>query len=552
MRLMRAQSLRVVIVAVLGCLLPASVRAQSTATAAPAVQANDAVAIEASATTNAEPELPPSEEDAPASSDTVFQFQLNGEFSLWFNSMSDLPLTPLPREPETTELGQNNWAETRLRLRAAAAFPQHHIRIVGQADAANGVLLGDRAYGVHPAAWRRDSALGLGGDTVCPNELSCERTYSGFVPRWLYAEWQSRAGLLRIGQMGFSWGLGLLANDGDTRPVFGDPHYGDIYERILFAGKPFGATSPFVVAAAGDIVFNDILADLRRGDHAYQGVLTAYYERDQRKIGLFAAYRAQNNAREEALHAGILDLYATWDFTDPGGGRVFAALEAAVIWGTTNMARTSTRPVDRVRQSMWALQIGRTSDHFDAIIEAGYASGDSNIDDGVQRRGTMDGDHRVGLILFPEVMAWESARAAAIVNSPNLVGHDAHGSQLIPTNGGVAGAMYLFPYMIWRPKTNVEARLGAVIARTTSPYVDPSQQALYSRSVNYRGGDPLLRDLGLEVDASVLLRKPLSDTVDLIGGVEAGIFFPGNAFNTASGETLPTMALLRLRAGLRW
>lgn len=549
---MRVQSLRVAIFVVLGCLVPTRTRAQSTATAAPAVQANDALGATSTAAPETEPELPPSEEDAPASGDTFFQFQLNGDFGLWFNSMSDLPLNALPREPATTELGQNNWAETRLRLRAAAAFPRQHIRIVGQADAANGVLLGDRAYGVHPAAWRRDSALGVGGDTVCDNELACERTFSGFVPRWLYAEWQSRAGILRVGQMGFSWGLGLLANDGDTRPVFGEPHYGDIVERILFAGKPFGAASPFVVAAAGDLVFNDILADLRRGDHAYQAVVTAYYERDHRKIGLFAAYRAQNNALEEGLHAGIFDLHATWDFVDPGGGRVYAALEAALVWGTTTMARTATRPMDRVRQSMWAIQLGRTSENFDVVIEAGYASGDSNIDDGVQRRATMDGDHRVGLILFPEVMAWESARAAAILNSPNLVGHDAHGSALLPTNSGVAGAMYLFPYLIWRPKTNVEARLGAVLARTTSPYVDPSQQALYSRSVNYRGGDPLLRDLGLEVDASVLMRHPLSDTVDLIGGIEAGAFFPGNAFNTATGESMPTMGLLRLKAGLRW
>lgn len=523
--------------------------AQSATPAAGAVQATDAVTPSAE---TAEAPVPSSEEEAALSDETVFHLNIAGDFDVRFNALGNIPLTPLPREPGTTSLGQNDWVETRLRLRVTGGFPRQHIRLVGQLDVANGVLFGDRAYGVHPAEWRRDSTLGVGGDSVCANELACERTNSGLRPRWLYAEWQSRAGVLRAGQMGFSWGLGILANDGDTAPVFGDPRYGDIVERILFAGKPFGATSPFVVAVAGDMVFNDILADIRRGEHAYQGMVSAFYEHEQRKVGIFAAYRSQNNALEDSLKVGILDLHATWDFTDASGGRVYAALEAATIWGTTSMARTSTRPFDRVRQTMWALQLGRTSERFDAVIEAGYASGDSNIEDGVQRRATMDGDHRIGLILFPEVMAWESARAAAIVNSPNLVGHDAHGASLMPTNGGVAGAMYLFPYLIWRPRSFIEARLGTVIARSTSPLTDPSQQALYVRNVNYRGGDPMLRDLGLEVDASVLMRTSISRIVDLVGGVEGGVFFPGTAFNDAGASRMPTIGLIRLRAGLHW
>jgi len=516
---MRFGSFLSVLVCVGLSVIPLRTAAQTpTAPAAPpagSVLATDSVDEETAAEPE-EPAIPANDEEATVSDETLFHLQIAGDFDVRFNTLGSIPLTPLPREPGTTSLGQNNYVETRLRLRMTGGFPRHHVRLVAQLDVANGVLVGDRAYGVHPAEWRRDSLLGVGGDTVCANELSCERTYSGLRPRWLYAEWQSRVGVLRIGQMGFSWGLGILSNDGDTQPVFGDPRYGDIVERILFAGKPFGAMSPFIVAAAGDIVFNDILANLSDGDLAFQGVLSAFYERDQRKVGFFAAYRTQNNALDEALKVGIFDFHGTWDFTDPSGGRVYAALEAAYIWGTTSIARTATRPVDRVRQSMWALQIGRTSDRFDTVIEAGYTSGDSNIDDGVQRRATMDGDHRIGLIMFPEVIAWESARAAAILSSPNLVGHDARGASLLPTNGGVAGAMYLFPYLIWRPRSFVEARVGAVIARATAPVTDPSQQALYVRSVNYRGGDPMLRDLGLELDASVLMRKSLSRIVDLV------------------------------------
>jgi hypothetical protein len=164
----------------------------------------------------------------------------------------------------------------------------------------------------------------------------------------------------------------------------------------------------------------------------------------------------------------------------------------------------------------------------------------------------MDPDHRVGLILFPEVLAAQSARSAHLASSPELFGRPGRGVELLPTNGGVSGAYYFFPYVIWRPLSWFETRAAAVLAWSSVDVVDPFAQHARSRSVNYRGGDPTRRDLGLELDASVLLHGPIAEGVVLSGGVEGGVLFPGRAFDDAEGRPMDTVAMLRLRLGISY
>ncbi len=503
---------------------------------------------------------------APASGPQLtFYGHVHGEWELRFDALSNLPLTALPREPGTDSLGQNLWASMWIRLRGELGL-RPYLKLVGQFDLLSGVLFGDTAVGIAPSSWRRDRRIGFGPDASCGGEAGCERLYPGIELRTLYLEWLSRAGALRVGQQGFSWGLGIVANDGDHRPVFGDYHQGDAVERIAYGLKPLGPRHPLTLAAAADVVYDDGTFDLRQGDTMYQGVLSAFWQASppsadeagtspvsrERTVGAFVAYRNGTDRDDDVLKVGVVDLFARWDVPEVSGGRLFAAFEGAYTFGTTSLARTIYRSRERVAQLQWAAQLGRTNAHLDVVVEAGYSSGDSNTEDGVQRRATMDADHRVGLVLFPEVLNWMTARAVASANSSVIVGRPARGSDLVPTNGGVAGAMYLFPYIVWRPKAWIEARLGAVVARTTSPNVDVVAQRLYSVSRNWRGGDPAFRDLGLELDGAVLLSTELRDDMTLTGGVEGGVFFPGQAFADAGGSVMQNIGLVRARVGLRW
>lgn len=457
---------------------------------------------------------------------------LGGEYQLRLDAMSEVPLRPLPGAGDT--LGQNLWAEQWLRLRADLGLARG-LHVVGQMDALNGVAFGDLAVGVEPEARQRD-----------------EYAYPGLRFRFLYLEWKSEVGLLRVGQMGFSWGLGIVANDGDTPPVFGDYRYGDLVRRALFAVQPAGKSVPFVVAFASDWVVSDLLAEYQRRDElAFQGVLAAYYGTEADRVGAYGVYRWQENALSDKLTASFVDVFARWG-TTTGGARYYAAAEGAYARGSTSYARTVERPEQTVEQLLGVVQLGRTSRSLDVVLEGGYASGDSNGEDAIQSRGTIDPDHRVGLVLFPEVISAFTARSAALAQDLTVSGRPARGSELLPTNGGVSGAAYLFPYGIWRPLGWLDVRLGGVLATATADFVDPYAQRALSRSQNFLGGSSSARFLGFELDAAVLAHHEVSDDLVLSGGLEGGVLFPGSAFDDAAGDPLGPLGLVRLRVGLRY
>jgi hypothetical protein len=497
--------------------------------AAPPAATPSPVAPEISATAT-EPAAPPPADDG-------IRLTYGGEYQVRFNMMSDIPLRALPRtDPaQSSELGQNYWGEQWLRLRGELRFSRE-LRIIGQMDLLRGVAFGDLAIGVAPEALRRD-----------------QYGYPGVRLRFLYLEWLTSIGMLRVGQMGFSWGLGMVANDGDTPPPFGDYRYGDLVRRILFATRPLGLDTPWVVALSADWVGWDLLADFeRREELAFQGVLASYYGDEQDRIGAYGAYRWQQNQLGDQLAAGFVDIYGRYGFEDGIGGRIYGAIELAYARGTTTYARTVEQPEQLVEMTMGIVQIGRTSPELDVVLEAGYASGDSNTEDAIQSRATIDPDHRVGLVLFPEVMAAQSARSAHLAQDPALAGRASRGSELLPTNGGVSGAAYLFPYAIYRPFEWLDLRLGGVLAFATSDVADPFAQRALSRTENARGGSAGARDLGVEVDAAVLFRIPLVDDLILQTGLEGGVLVPGGAFDDALGQRMGPVGLARIRLGLRY
>jgi hypothetical protein len=446
--------------------------------------------------------------------------------------LGDVPVEALPRTDATT-LGRNLWGEQWLRTHGELTLGDE-VRLVGELDLLWGTAYGDLSQGVQPAFYPLD---GYG--------------YPGARLRQLYLDWRTPIGLLRVGQTAFSWGLGTISNGGSEPPLFGDYRFGDLVRRVLFATRPAGAESPFTLAVAFDWVGWDAVADFeRRGDLALQGVLAGFYEQGDDRVGAYVAYRHQTNPLDDALEVFVGDAYARLYFPEPSGGRVLAALEAVYIRGTTTYARTLTHPSQELEQFLAVARLGRVHPELDVVLEGGFASGDSNPEDGFQRRGTMDPDHRVGLILFPEVLAAQTARSAYLASSPELFGRPARGAELLPTNGAVAGAYYLMPYAVWRPLAWLEARTAMLLAWASSDVVDPFGQRARSRATNYLGGDPAGRDLGLELDAALLARGPVAPGLTLSGGVEAGVLLPGSAFANAEGVVMPPVGMGRLRVGL--
>lgn len=533
--------------------------------------------------------------DFPKPEDDAIRFNLHGEHQVRYQVQRTFPMeataSSIAGRPGLKEdsTGQNQSVMHWLRL-----TPHFQVRdkveIVGQLDLLTGQLFGETSHGVD-------------ADTTPRND------YDGFGNiqfRWLYAQALLPFGLVRIGQQPNHWGMGILANDGDHPSLFGDYRYGSISERILFATKPAGKDSDFYVALAGDLVYRDNQARLTRGDHAIQGVLAAFYEKDQSRVGLFSTLRHQTTdkssdspgsslyAYTDQIDAFAIDLHGRLVGKVAGDDAfVFGEAEAATILGSTNELRTvdqaATGQKTDLRSYGGAATVGvmhrswaksRYSDAGNeasaraasakylgkedprgisygdlvAQVEVGYASGDADPYDGTERRFTFDPNHKVGLLLFDEMLRWQTARAATAAADPLLTNaqRPTPGANLLPSNGGVFGAEYINPTVIVRPRHWLDIKGGMVIAQTTADLVDPYRLATKGSYVNYRGGDPKKKDLGLEFDAGFETRFPLD--YDFLGqiGAQAGLLLPGTAFEDANGVRLPPQWLVQGRLGLQF
>jgi hypothetical protein len=506
----------------------------------------------------------------------LVRFQIHGEEQLRLEGLRSFPLDPTEStvlaNPRTVgdSIGQNVFLSHWLRLTPTLQITDK-LTLVGQADI-TGLLVGDTAHDTWADRTPRDSFDG----------------YTNVQPRWLYLDWLTPVGLLRVGQQPSHWGMGLVANDGDHPSLFGDYRYGNIVEQVLFATKPLGEKSPFVVALAGNLVYRDNVAILTNGDRAWQGVLAAFYEQGPDMLGVYGVYRhqsreqsSQNIGYTEQLDVGVVDIaghFARPILVPDETAYVFGSIEAALEVGSTNEERTiyqpesgsqthlqayggaaaagvvfainGSAPMDGVkkgeRPDLWGGFVGQ--------VEVGYASGDANPYDDTEKRFVFDPNHKVGLLLFDEIMRWQTARAAVAAQDPNLSNQyrPTPGVNLLPSYGGVFGAQYIYPTAVYRPMRALDLKMGAVIAQTTADFVDPYRLATQGAYVNYQGGIPQRHDLGVELDGGVEWRVPLGELMKLQLGGQAGVLFPGGALADATGATLRTPWVAIGRLGLQF
>ncbi len=523
------------------------------------------------------PELPPPSADG-------VDFTLHGEYELRLRGASDLRLDPPVSDRSLTTLGQNYYIYHWLRMSPRLRY-RDKIQLVGQIDIPRGLVAGDTTQGVGAV---RDSMS--------------EARWWDIHPRYLYLEYSSPIGVFRVGQQGAYWGMGMLANDGDHRTMFGDYNRGSLAERVLFATTPMGKGTPLYVVLAGDLIFEDNTADLlgddlddyeedrigvaneegdsgRRtsGDRAFQGIMAVLWRKKTAEIGVYGVLRSQERDSQsidvltpyvEDLTVGVIDVSGKVNTPVPGSDAfLYAQGEVATIFGSTSFVRsayvnaldpTAEREDEKVRSFGAVAKVGVVhmagdkKNRFGRLvteIEWGYASGDADPYDGTTKRFTMDPNHNVGLVLFDHVLAWKTARAATNASDASLVNRPSPGLQLLPSKGGVTGATYLNPRVLVRPVSWIDLKAGALIAQTTSDFVDPYHFGALGNAANYDGGDAGLHDLGLELDLGIDTRiQSGRNVVEL--GAEGGVLFPGHAFDDAAGNALPTQYLGAVKAGV--
>ena len=518
----------------------------------------------------------------------VIRFEIHGEEQIRVEGLRSFLLDPSATVAQAytaktggtllgDSLGQNAFMNHWLRLSPTLQITDK-LSFYGQIDL-TGLLLGDLAHDTYADRTPRDDRSGYDG-------------YYNVQPRWLYLEWLTPVGLVRAGQQGAHWGMGLVANDGDHPSLFGDYRYGNIVEQVLFATKPLGEKSPFIVAIAGNLVFRDNIAILLNGDQAWQGVLAAYYEEGPDMLGVYGVYRAQSHnlssepnyyPYSEQLDVGVVDLAGHFarPVALPGEtAYVFGAFEAALEYGSTNEERTIYQPESGNQTTIQAYggaasagvvfagredtatvaAVARKGERpdlwgrFVGQVEVGYASGDANPYDNTEKRFVFDPNHKVGLLLFDEIMRWQTARAASAAQDPNLSNGNrpTPGSGLLPSNGGVYGAQYVYPTAVYRPRPWLDLKAGAVIAQTTADVVDPYRLAVQGSYVNYQGGDSHRHDLGVELDGGFESRIEAGPHLRLQLGAQGGLLLPGGALADATGATMKTPWVAIGRLGLQF
>ncbi len=517
----------------------------------------------------------------------VLLIDIHGELQLRGQAQRAFPMdvtaTTLNANPGAVSdsLGQHAFFTQWVRLTPKLQY-RDWLQIVMQLNLFGNYVFGDTTHDVWPDHAARDDS----GDA-----------WSYIQLRWLYAQFLTKVGLFRVGQQSNHWGMGILANDGDHPTLFGDYRNGNLVEQILFATKPAGKDSPFALVLGGNLVYDDFQARLYRGDVAFQGVLAGFYDKGPNQIGVFATLRSQQTNKTSAQYndysdnivAAAIDVAGHFAVPLPGNPYtyLYGAGELAFILGSTNELRTPDQALTgqqtQIQSYGAAASLGivheahtqgvqpsgqvpvhatplssaddpQTWGDIAAQVEVGYASGDANPYDNTEHRFTFDPNHKVGLVLFDEVMRWQTARSSAAAQDPMLQNgsRPTPGVNLLPSNGGVFGAEYIYPTVIVRPKPWIDLKAGAVIAGTTTDLVDPYRVATQGAYVNYRGGDAKRHDLGLELDGGFELRFRLERSLRLQLGAQAGILFPGGAFADAVGSVMSAPWIVVGRAGLQF
>lgn len=335
-------------------------------------------------------------------------------------------------------------------------------------------------------------------------------TLDGIRPRKVAVGVDTPVARFDVGLMTSRWGLGMVANDGATDPVFGRDDFGDRVIRARLATRVGKSTT---LVLAGDIVAADDTADLAQDQVATQVVAAALAGAPSTGVaGIYGVYRHQVDDGyvdgPRVTNVGVLDAYGqvrrpvgTWS--------VDLAAEAAGIVGRTTRATNYNARDGLVIESGGAVaqaHFHAPADRVSVLLRGGVASGDDDGEDGVSHAFSFDRDFDVGMVLFDEIQGALDAEAYAQVTDTTYAAEAPDGADSLVGEGAFRAATFLAPTLEIRPMKFVEGRLGAMTAFATAPIAQPFE-TFRNGGVpsNHLGVATTGRYLGTEIDWAVIV-----------------------------------------------
>jgi hypothetical protein len=198
----------------------------------------------------------------------------------------------------------------------------------------------------------------------------------------------------------------------------------------------------------------------------YKGENLKYFKKDEngerKQAGSFnftaGTYVIHRWQRETKSQAAVIDGYV-----DASVKGFVAQAEAVAILGHTKAITLpdSANPDDplakKAKMTAYVARLGYEHPQFKFIAESGYASGDSNVNDGLFTGRSLDPDYNVGLILYEEVLR-------TVTNA--LWNGDAKG---LRSRGGVYNSHYVNPRLYIYPYNNTQLIAGFLLAMPDKP-----------------------------------------------------------------------------------
>jgi hypothetical protein len=454
-----------------------------------------------------------------------------------------------------------------------------------QADLLAGVLFGDTGtYGVDPSTnsgvsiaskqpntttW--EVGLREDGDPLDPDSyVPVLRGAEPIAINHAYADAILPVGLLRVGRQPLSYGANLSSHEGTRINRWGVSRFTDSVDRVLFATK-----------------LDQLYLALRDGP-AHQknmsqeeGVIFAVFHDwlnqrsifavgdDTRQVGAALQLRRPSlelagTAIDDLFLSAILihltdDSFGStvWALPLKAEGRVGPLAVSAQLMpivgrsrevseGFAALSNTDARS-QKIRavgaQAIVDYEVGPAT----ATLEVDYASGDDDPRPSTPLTPfSFARDLNVGLLLFEQILAFESARSAA-VGIENLAGVGASSFPLteVATDGRFTNAIALFPQLalrlVDRPGHLLRSRSGLLFAWPAADgVVDPIMTVLAEDgdqirddAVNFHGGRPG-RYYGTEVDQQL----EWTFREHFIWTVEAALLLPGSALENEHGQAV--------------
>ncbi len=481
------------------------------------------------------------------------------------------------------------YAQHRLRLEPAFR-PVVGVSLFAQVDVLDGVLAGDNGeYGGDPSAgsglaltsrWPNNAGfkVGLleGRDPLDPDSYGLTLTEVDPVKiNRVWGEVMLPVGLLRIGRQPAASGPGIGLHDGSRTNRWGVSRYSATADRILFATKVSEVYRMIRDGAAyetdramDDGVFLVGAEDLAveddpsyGGDDLKQGVgMLQVRVKEPRLFGMdwhpFLFQVAVGGRFGEQFKTSVYSIPVSLEF---GLGPLRFQGELVAIYGQTqeiSQGMAALREADEAKrvirdqtiQGMGAraildVEMGPVT----GTLEFDYAQGDSDPRDETPLTSfSFARDANVGLLLFEHVLAFETARSAAVgIQNLQHMGVSSFPLTEIASDGRVQNAIVFFPQLLVKPVSSLGIRGGVMFAWADAPVTDPIMtllnedgEQIADDAVNWHGGKPA-KYYGTEFD----LQVEWTFREHFIWTVEGAALLPGAALQDESGDAVPSFLL---------